>query len=197
MRKSLQTRTITALVLLAVFVLLLFTLSPRLWEITTLAIVAIAAWEWAKLAGVRAKIIYALVTAAAGLGLSLFEERSGVIANEYLPATVFWVVLVPLWLASGWQTKSVALLAATGWIVLLPAWLAVVDLRALDPALLLWMMSVIWLADTAAYFAGKAFGKRKLAPIISPNKTWEGVAGAFSAVALYAILGTVFGLDGY
>ncbi|MGH8729343.1 MAG: phosphatidate cytidylyltransferase, partial [Burkholderiales bacterium] len=52
-------------------------------------------------------------------------------------------------------------------------------------------------ADTAAYFAGKAFGKRKLAPIISPNKTWEGVAGAFSAVALYATLGTVFGLDGY
>ena len=71
-----------------------------------------------------------------------------------------------------------------GWIVLVPAWLAAAFLQR-SPRFLLAMMVVVWVADTAAYFAGHRFGRRELAPQISPGKTWEGVLGAFAAVLVY------------
>jgi phosphatidate cytidylyltransferase len=72
-------------------------------------------------------------------------------------------------------------------MILIGAWVAVVQLQAMSPATVLAAMATVWIADTAAYFAGRAFGKRKLAPAISPGKTWEGVYGALAAVAVYAI----------
>ena len=77
-------------------------------------------------------------------------------------------------------------LAVTGWVALVPCWYGVVVLHR-SPALLLALLAVIWIADSAAYFAGRRFGRRKLAPGISPGKTWEGVGGAFAAVLLYAL----------
>lgn len=194
MRKPLKTRTVTALVLLCAVVVLLFTLSSLYWGLVTLALCAVAAWEWGKLAGVRSALLYALVTIAFGLALMTIAQREIV---PYLAAGVFWAAVVPLWLARRWYVKNVFLLALIGWIVLLPAWLAIVELHSLDPVLLLWMMSVIWIADTAAYLAGKRFGRYPLAPSISPNKTWEGAAGAFAAVALYAAIAISSGFDSY
>ena len=78
-------------------------------------------------------------------------------------------------------------MALTGWAVLLPTWLALVELRAIGPGLLLGLMAVVWIADSTAYFAGRKFGRHKLAPAISPGKTWEGVAGAFFGVTLYGL----------
>ncbi len=78
------------------------------------------------------------------------------------------------------------LAALTGLLVLVPTWLALVQLRNLGPSLLLLLMSVAWISDSAAYFAGRRFGRHKLAPSISPGKTWEGVAGAVLAVSLAA-----------
>ena len=75
-----------------------------------------------------------------------------------------------------------------GWIVLLPTCLALYQLRAIDPLLLLGLMGVVWVSDSAAYFVGRLFGKHKLAPEISPGKTWEGVAGASVAVFFYALI---------
>ena len=75
-----------------------------------------------------------------------------------------------------------------GWAVLLPTCVALFQLRAISPLLLLGFMATIWISDTAAYFTGRAFGKHKLAPQISPNKTWEGVAGALIAVLLYGAI---------
>jgi len=71
--------------------------------------------------------------------------------------------------------------------VLVGAWVALVELQARSPWLVLAAMGVVWIADTAAYFAGRRFGRRKLAPRVSPGKTWEGVYGALFAVALYAL----------
>jgi phosphatidate cytidylyltransferase len=65
---------------------------------------------------------------------------------------------------------------------------AVVALQTRSPGVLLAMMAIVWIADTAAYFTGRRFGRRKLAPSISPGKTWEGVYGALAAVAIYALL---------
>jgi len=111
----------------------------------------------------------------------------------YGASLVFWMFAAPFWLANGWQIRNRVVLAVVGWIILLPTWMALVQLQATSPALLLAVMAVVWIADSAAYFSGRRFGKHKLAPSISPGKTWEGVAGAFFAVAVYAFIWT--GID--
>jgi phosphatidate cytidylyltransferase len=194
MQSSLKRRIVTALVLLCAVVVLLFTLSSIYWGIATLALCAVAAWEWGKLAGLRSAVVYAITTAVCGLLLLAIVRLE---TAPYVAAGIFWAAVVPLWLARKWHVTNVLLLALVGWIVLLPAWLAVVELHALDPILLLWVMSVIWVSDTAAYAFGKRFGRHKLAPGISPNKTWEGALGAFGLVALYAVLALVSEFDRY
>jgi phosphatidate cytidylyltransferase len=86
------------------------------------------------------------------------------------------------------------ILGLAGFIVLLPTWLALSRLQN-SGALLLILLAVIWIADSAAYFTGRSMGKRKLAPAISPGKTWEGVIGAFVAVIVYALALYVSGLS--
>ena len=90
-----------------------------------------------------------------------------------------------LWRKPVFRANAVGLLA--GICVLLPMWLAAVRLQA-EPALMLALLAIVWVSDTAAYAAGRALGRRKLAPSISPGKTWEGVGGAFAAVAVYAAI---------
>src|SRR6185369_8192643 len=99
---------------------------------------------------------------------------------------LLWLFVGVPWLASRWKPASPLPLAVAGWIVLTGAWVALSELQARSPWLVLAAMAIVWIADTAAYFAGRAFGRRKLAPAVSPGKTWEGVYGALAAVALYA-----------
>jgi len=106
----------------------------------------------------------------------------------FAAAAVFWVVLVPIWLARGWASRNILINMAIGWLLLGSLWLALVSAKRVDPWLLLTIISTIWIADSAAYFAGKQFGKHKLAPTISPGKTWEGVLGALIAVALFGLI---------
>jgi len=82
-----------------------------------------------------------------------------------------------------------------GAVVLLGAWVALVELQARSPWLVLAAMAAVWIADTAAYFSGRRFGRRKLAPRVSPGKTWEGVYGALAAVVLYALALSPFARD--
>jgi phosphatidate cytidylyltransferase len=79
------------------------------------------------------------------------------------------------------------LVGVAGWLVLVPMWVALVEMQA-NPPQLLFVMAVVWIADTAAYLVGRGIGRRRLAPTISPGKTWEGVAGAGVAVAVYYAL---------
>jgi phosphatidate cytidylyltransferase len=110
-----------------------------------------------------------------------------VVASICGASTLFWVVIAPAWLYFGWRVESKIVLTLVGWLALIATWVAVVQLQARSPALLLALMAIVWVADSAAYFAGRRFGKRKLAPAISPGKTWEGVYGALIAVAVYAL----------
>jgi len=116
-----------------------------------------------------------LPTLAMNLATALFVLAAAVLA-----------IAVPVWLYSKWQVSHRLLLAVAGWIVLVPAWLAVVRLQR-SAWLLLIVLGVVWVADTAAYFAGHRFGRNKLAPQISPGKTWEGVMGAYIAVLGYSL----------
>jgi phosphatidate cytidylyltransferase len=110
----------------------------------------------------------------------------------YAIALVFWLVVAPVWLARGWRIRYPLLLALTGVMVLLPMWLAMVQLQA-EPQVLLILMAILWVSDTAAFLCGKQWGRHKLAPSISPGKTWEGVAGAVAGVTLYyAVINAAF-----
>lgn len=181
----LKARILTALLLLPVFLAALFYLPNPYWALLMLGMVLAGAHEWANIAGFSAPRgwIYVLLTLLAGLLLLPEANRPGILG--YGIAFAFWLILVPLWLFRQWRGQNPVLLGLTGWVVLLPTWLALVELRDLGAGLLLGLMAVVWIADTAAYFAGRRFGKHKLAPAISPGKTWEGVAGAFVGVTLY------------
>jgi phosphatidate cytidylyltransferase len=192
----LKTRVITALVLLFLFLAALFWLSPRAWAGFAGVLLIPAAWEWAKLIklGRVGCGLYAVLVMAACASLSGWTPGHAPLGGPaahialYLVASLFWMVVVPLWLWRSWLPRSRWLAALTGLVVLVPTWLALVELRGLDPLLLLLLMSVAWISDTAAYFAGRRFGRHKLAPSISPGKTWEGVGGAVLAVSAYAAL---------
>jgi phosphatidate cytidylyltransferase len=189
----LRARIRTAVILLAGLLAALFWL-PRIgWIVLVGALLAAAAWEWAGLArmGRVGRGLYAVAIAGAGIwaGSNVGAEPGWLFGRSwiFIAAAVFWVVLAPLWLweRPAFATPATPLLA--GVVVLVPNAAAMVALRGQSPVLLLAVMAVVWISDIAAYFAGHRFGRRKLAPAISPGKTWEGVYGALAAVTVYAI----------
>jgi phosphatidate cytidylyltransferase len=194
----LKTRVITAAILVPLVLAALFGLDTQWWGVLTLAIVGIAAGEWGRLAAFRAPGSMLFVLATMTIGLSLlflpgfgFSTGSGwpelVVLSICGAATLFWLLIIPPWLYRGWRVTSAVVLAVIGWLVLTATWLAIVQIQARSPGMLLALMAIVWIADTAAYFAGRRFGRHKLAPSISPGKTWEGVYGALFAVGAYAL----------
>lgn len=195
----LKTRALTAIIALALFLAALFYLSPIFWMMLLLLLVVIGAMEWSKLAKFSAAQTTIYLTSTALLGGELLYVLSrDVLINPhttvflwlYAASLAFWTLVTPvlLKLNQSQSIKSPHLLALIGWLLLLPTCLALYQLRAISPLLLLGFMATIWISDTAAYFAGRTFGKHKLAPHISPGKTWEGVAGALVAVSIYALI---------
>jgi phosphatidate cytidylyltransferase len=191
----LKVRILTSMVLIPSFLAALFLLPDIYWALLMLVFILIGIWEWSTMAGwsTGARYIYLAATAAFGLALAFGSDaQMGYIQQHglfwgILAATLFWIVLAPLWLMSRYHVKNLFSMAFAGWLVILPTWLALVSLRRISPWLLLAIIATIWLADSAAYFAGKRFGKHKLAAQISPGKTWEGVLGAWIAVSVYGI----------
>ena len=193
----LGTRVLTALILIPLVLAALFLLPPLGWGTAALAAIAVAAVEWARLAGFgpRAQSLFAAGVVAIGAAALLVPAAgfgnggwpTPVLAALCAPAIAFWLLLAPVWLRKNVRPGSAAAMALIGAVVLIGAWAAVVQLQARGPWLVLAAMAVVWIADTAAYFSGRAFGRRKLAPAISPGKSWEGVYGALIAVAVYAL----------
>jgi phosphatidate cytidylyltransferase len=192
-------RVLTAALLLAVFVPAVLWAPAWLWALMMTGLVGMAAYEWARLSHFPAWFarVYAVLLALCAwalphvLGADWPAFQTGLI----LLAVAFWLLVAPLWLLGHWHAERLFVRAAVGVVLLVPTWAALLYLHARGPAVLLGVMAIVWIADTAAYFAGRHFGRHKLAPTISPGKTWEGVAGALIALALYAgVLGLVAGL---
>jgi phosphatidate cytidylyltransferase len=181
-------RVITGVVMLAIFVPALFFLPAVLWAALIALVAGVAAQEWARIAAFPGPlpVIYAAGMMLMSVVVYYLPAQSHAMLTLWAMAAVFWILVAPLWLANRWQARGVFVRALTGTLVVLPAWAAMVALRERSPWLLLGVMALVWIADTAAYFAGRRFGRHKLAPQISPGKSWEGVGGAGIALLLYA-----------
>lgn len=200
----LASRVITAAILLPVFVGSLLWLPNQYWAVFLLLMLLPACWEWAALAGYqhRGRWLFSGIVLLSSLWLMYLVTNSDPYAISgsvpvavicYWLAAFFWMVLVPLWLIRGWGLPHPLWMALAGWMVLVPTWLAMVQLQV-QPSQLLIMLGIIWIADSAAYLFGKKLGRHKLAPGISPGKTWEGVGGAVIGVAVYYVVLQSFSL---
>ncbi len=190
----LRTRVITAVVILVIMVGMLFFASALVWSLFALAVALLACWEWSRMCGLgpRGQALFLVASGILGGALWLLYAQASETAymsaasTAFLFAAVFWIVAAPVWLKKKARPSALAC-AIAGWLVVWPTWFAFVVLRDASPWLLLAIAAVVWVADIAAYFAGRRFGRRKLAPGISPGKTWEGVIGALAGVAVYGI----------
>lgn len=190
----LKARVVTAILLLAGLLGAVFLLPAAGWLVVCALVCGAAAWEWGALAGFARplRMSTAISFGAACLLLGYVTGFAGSSAGGgallvplYAVSAIFWLFVVPAWLVSKWTLSHPMLASVVGFVVLVPTALALVHLRAISPWLLLGVMAVVWVADIAAYFSGRAFGRHKLAPSISPGKTWEGAVGAVFAVLLF------------
>lgn len=192
----LKQRVITAVILASVFVLALFALPAAAFLALLGVVFLVAAWEWGRLSGLSttaAPMVYAAFLLA--LLLLVFQgQRLG-----FIPITAIWALGALWWCvalllvatypnsAAVWARPLFRLLM--GGLVLLPAALAVIYLRLQEGGqwLIVLLLTLVAAADSGAYFSGRAWGKRKLAPAVSPGKSWEGVGGGIVAVVLLAL----------
>lgn len=188
----LKTRLITSLVLFLTLGAAFVYLPPLYWGLLVLAVTSIAAWEWAGMSKFNKAFgfIYSGFVLLLGLFLIFYTPQlmQIVIVWAVLASTIFWLLIVPFLLAFTPKINNRYIMAVLGLIVIIPFGLTMIALREINPLLLVVFAMTVWIADSAAYFAGKRFGKHKLAPTISPGKTWEGVLGAFVATTIYAAL---------
>lgn len=202
----LKQRIITAvLIVLALFAALAYLSESALSGIFALAVL-MAAWEWANLSGLTNRVtrfayvvVCALVMVLLAWQSGLYGQQNFMVLREIFLATCVWWAIALLWvkaypLSSGlWGSKGGR--GAMGLLVLVPAWLALSYLRSLPEGvyLILVVIGLVVAADVGAYFTGRAFGKAKLAPAVSPGKSWAGFWGGLaSCMSLMAVLWVVW-----
>ena len=192
----LKTRIITAVALLVGLLTIVFFASTEIWALITLGIVLLGVAEWSYLIRLKNNQRYFLLTVTLVLGLliafmhmtPLYYYQSHIVLVVLAVASLFWIVIAPLWLTTRKTCSNAFIMSILGLFLIFATWIALVGLHAINPLLLLGTIATVSIADSAAYFAGKRFGRHKLAPEISPGKTWEGVFGALFAVTVYGIV---------
>jgi phosphatidate cytidylyltransferase len=186
----LKTRIVTALIMIAVLAGALFWAPRFVWIAGCLGCAAVAGLEWARLTKMSRVLggVFILANILLIVTWSLLELPSNTGSVFFLPAMAFWMVLVPYWLWRHSLPVNSIFAFAAGILTIASASIALVALRDIGPGLVLCVLGVVWVSDSMAYFVGSAFGRHKLAPQISPGKSWEGVGGAVLFVLVYAFL---------
>jgi phosphatidate cytidylyltransferase len=196
----LKQRVITALVLLAILLPALFWRTPEPFLVIALVLIAAAGWEWGRLNGLGQGGSVAL--GAVTLALCAGAWALGWTAQ---PSALLWTLVGALWVLAGaalvrsgvdgWPKIPQGVRIVGGVAALVLAWLAMAQARVIGVNFLLSVLVLVWVADIFAYFAGRAFGgkftQRKLAAVISPKKSWEGVWGGMAGVVALAIAWTL------
>lgn len=186
----LKQRIVTALVLAPLVLLVIFWASHNLVMAVLAALMLAGAWEWSAFPGFTsrfARFVYVAAVAAsiaATWAVGSAMERSALLycALAWWMVALFWVAIFPAHVNRGGA-------AIAGLLVLVPTWLALVQLHEFNPQWILFLLLLVVAADVGAYFGGRRFGRHKLAPQVSPGKTWEGVFGGLAAAAVMAGIG--------
>ncbi len=193
----LKQRVITALIMLAILLPALFYPDPTPFSLVALVLLAAAGWEWGRL-----NLLGQAASVALALACALMCGLSWMAGWLTRPMPLLWSaagiawVLAGGWLlrrgVAGWPRVPIGLRLVGGLMALWLAWLAVAQARVAGIGFLLSVLMLVWAADIGAYFAGRGLGgrftKNKLAPAISPGKTWEGVWGGIAGVVLLALI---------
>ena len=188
----LKQRVITALVLMAVLLPALFAASAWPFAVLSLVLMAAAGWEWGRLNGAGAGAVPMGLLLAALCALALWAGWAAA------PPPLVWWAATTVWVLGGafvlrggpaaWPLVPVVVRWIVGLALLWTAWLALAHAKSIGINFILSVFCLVWAADIAAYFGGRAFGKRKLAPAISPGKSWEGVwSGMLGAIVLAGV----------
>lgn len=189
----LRERIITAVVLLALLLPALFAASAWPFAVLTLVLIAAAGWEWGRLNGAGSQLALAM-GAVVGIGCT-----AALIAGwpQHAPAAAWWMATL-VWVAGGfyalragppaWPRLPLGARWVLGLVALWAAWLAIGHARLVGINFILSVFCLVWVADIAAYFGGRALGRRKLALSISPGKSWEGVWCGMAAVMVVGVL---------
>ena len=190
----LKQRILTALILAPIMIGGIFFLPVPEFMLFIGVITALGAWEWANLSGIEQKagrIAYAAFVAGLLVVLQHFDLEQE--ADVLYAALAWWIVAFLLVathpkLKALWGSTPVRLLM--GLVILVPMWVGFVQIKSYPYSsyLILYVMFLVWGADVGAYFAGRTFGKRKLAPNVSPGKTWEGVYGGLASTLIIAFV---------
>ncbi len=191
----LKQRIFTALILGALIIFAIFKLPTPVVAFMFAIVTLVGAWEWSSMVGantVLKKVLYLLLVGMTILLIEIFIEQESKYTILFV-ASLWWsgvTIMLAMyrgeWLNSNFLGK---LLKYSGFIVLIPAWLALVMLHKQSPEMLMFLLTIICMADISAYFTGKRFGKNKLAPELSPGKSREGVLGALLSSIVLAVIG--------
>ena len=185
----LKKRVITAIVAVAVLLLVLFVVPPLVAEAVIAIMMLGGAWEWSGFLGVRSRnsrVAYVILLAVV-MGV-VYWQAPQINGLLFQVALVWWFGAL-LWTFFYPTPIPVAVRWIGGILVLVPLYNALIVLYQVNPAILLGALLIVWAADTGAFVAGKMLGRVKLAPSISPGKTWEGVIGGLVTVSLLAVVG--------
>ena len=188
----LKQRIITAIALLVILLPALFAKQTAWFMAVSLVLIVLACWEWGRLNGYSGAS--AIFIGMDGLVLCLAFWKLGL---PYVKSPAMWIATGAVWIVLGawlvkrgvgaWNEYHKWMRVVVGLVLLSLAWLAVVQARQIGINFLLSLLVTVWVADIGAYFAGRRFGRKKLAIQISPGKSWEGVYGGMLAVLLLAI----------
>jgi phosphatidate cytidylyltransferase len=193
-----KTRTLTALVLAPAAIALILFVPTLIFAGVTAAAFLYALWEWTRMLGLRGQATRAVIVALHAVAMSgLWLCRGGTAWWVVIGAGVAWWLVAALWLrnfsfAVAPTRENTALKLAAGFLIVVPAWCGLLQIHAQPhhgPWWTLFGLMLVWVADSGAYLAGSRWGTTKLAPRISPGKTWAGVYGAVVASAVVGVIG--------